>query len=101
MKDVVDRARDVDKLCDIVLENPKSRMIREMAQVCRCAGNQVVDRENFPALLEEPVAQVRPKKSRSSRDYRAQWDGLFISLAGGWRFFMISYSPAWWKLEGA
>ena len=85
MKDVVDRARDVDKLCDIVLENPKSRMIREMAQVCRCAGNQVVDRENFPALLEEPVAQVRPKKSRSSvttarngtaSSYRLREDGV-------------------------
>ena len=32
--------------------------------------------ENFPAAIEQVVAQVRPEKSRASRDYRAQRDGL-------------------------
>ena len=48
-----------------------------MAQVGGSAGDQVVDRENFPAAIEEVVAKVRPEKSRASRDYRAQWDGPF------------------------
>ena len=47
-----------------------------MAHVGGCAGDQIIDRENFPAAIDEAVAKVRPEKSRASRDYRAHWDGL-------------------------
>ena len=78
MQDVIDRARYVDKFRDIVLNDPESRGPREMAQVGGSAGDQVVDREHFPAAIEEVVAKVRPEKSRASRDYRAQRAGLFV-----------------------
>jgi hypothetical protein len=76
MKDIIDLARDIDKFRDIMLDDPKSGVSLEMAQVGRCAGDQVVDRQNFPAAIEEVVAQVRSKKSRSSCDYRAHLNGL-------------------------
>ena len=61
-----------------------------MAQVGGSAGDQVVDRENFPAAIEEVVAQMRPEKSRASRDYRAQRAGLSMQMfSGRLRFFMI------------
>jgi len=41
-------------------------------QIGGCAGDQVVDREDFPTAIEEIVAKVRPEKSCSSRDYSAQ-----------------------------
>jgi alpha-galactosidase len=80
MQDVIDRARHIDKLGDIVLDDSKSRVAREMSQVGRSAGDQVVDRENLPATIEEVVAKVRPEKSGASRDYRAQWAGLFLQM---------------------
>jgi hypothetical protein len=72
MQNVVNRARDIDKFGDIVLDDLKSRVSREMAQVGGSAGDQVIDREYLPAAIEEVVAKVRPQKSRTSRDYRAQ-----------------------------
>jgi hypothetical protein len=80
MQNVIDRARDIDKFGDIVLNDRKSRVSREMAQVGGSAGDQVIDRENLPAAIEEVVAKVRPEKSRSSRDYRAQWAGLSLQM---------------------
>ena len=64
MQNVIDRARDIDKFGDIVLNDPKSRVPREMAQVGGSAGDQVIDREYLPAAIEEVVAKVRPQKSR-------------------------------------
>jgi hypothetical protein len=51
-----------------------------MEQVRGGAGDQVVDRENFPAAIEEVVAKVRPEKARASRNYRAQRDGLSMQM---------------------
>jgi len=83
MKDVIDRARDIDILGDVVLHYCKWRVPCEMAQVGGSAGDHVIDRENFPAAIEEVVAQVRPEKSRASRDYRAQWGGLSLPVLSG------------------
>ena len=94
MQNVIDRARDIDKFGDIVLDDPESRISREMAQVGGSAGDQVVDRENLPAAIEEVVAKVRPEKSRASRDYRAQRAGLSMQMFSvRLRFFMISSFP--------
>src|SRR6202051_341806 len=76
MKDVIHRARDIDILGDVVLHDRKLRVPREMEQFRRSPSDQVIDRENSPAAIEEVVAKVRPEKSRPSRDYRAQRDGL-------------------------
>jgi hypothetical protein len=75
MEDVIDRAGDVDKLGDIVPDDSKSRISLEMAQVGGSASDEVVDRENFPAAIEETVAEMRPEKSCPSRDYSAQREG--------------------------
>ena len=83
MEDVIDRAGDIDKFCDIVLDNPESRISREMAHVGGSAGDQVVDRENIPAAIEEAIAKVRPEKSRASRDYRPQKDALSMLVLSG------------------
>ena len=80
MQDVIDRARDIDKLCDVVLDDPKSCVSREMAQVGSCAGDQVVDRKYFPAAIEEAVAKMRPEKSSGSRDYCAQRVSLAMQM---------------------
>jgi len=72
MKDVLDRTWDIDKLGDIVLDNLESRVSIKMAQVGGCASDQVVNRQNIPAMADEAVAKVRPEKSSAARDYRAQ-----------------------------
>jgi len=56
MKDVIDLARDIYKLCHIVLDDSELRVIREMAQVDGGTCDQVVDHQNFPAAGEEVVA---------------------------------------------
>jgi len=76
-----------------MLHDRKWGVPREMEQVGGGAGDQVVDRENFPAAIDEAIAKVRPEKSRASRDYRAQRDGLSMPLLSRrLRFFMISFS---------
>jgi len=93
VKNLVDRSRDIDKLGDVLLHDRKWRASREMAQVGGSAGDQIVDREYFPTAIEEVVAKVRPEKSRASRDYRAQRDGLSMQTFSGQQlFFMILYS---------
>jgi hypothetical protein len=73
-----------------MLDHRKSRISREMAHVGGVAGDQIVDRQNFPAAIEEIVAQMRPEKSRASRDYRAQGVSNSLRQISGWlRFFMI------------
>jgi hypothetical protein len=93
MQDVIDRAWDVDKFGDIVLQHPESRMSREMPHVGSRTCDQVVDRENLPAVLEEAIAQVGSQKSGTSRDYRAQWNVLpWLPSCVRWPFFMVKYS---------
>jgi hypothetical protein len=90
MKDVIDRAGDINKLCDIMLDNPESRIPGKMADIGGSSGDQIVDRQNLPAVIEQGVAQMRPKKSRSACDYRAQWSRLSPRLfCGRLHFFMI------------
>jgi hypothetical protein len=61
-----------------------------MADIGGSAGDQIVDRENIPAVIEKVVAQMRPKKSRSACDYRAQRSSLSPRLfCGRLHFFMI------------
>jgi hypothetical protein len=84
-----------------MLHDRKWGVPREMEQVAGGAGDQVVDRQNFPAAIDEAIAKVRSEKSRASRDYRAQWDGLFMPLLSGrLRFFMTSFSLKRSKLVG-
>jgi hypothetical protein len=77
MKDVINRTWDVDILRDIVLHDCKRRFRFQMAQVGGRAGDQVVDRQNFPAAIEEVIAKMRPEKSGATGDYRAQ--GRFLT----------------------
>src|ERR1700746_134486 len=90
MKDVIDRAGDIDKLGDVVLHDRERRIPRKMAKVGGGAGNQVVDSENFPAAIAELVAKGRSEKSRSSRDYCAHRNPLLRPMFSGSLFgFMI------------
>jgi hypothetical protein len=61
-----------------MLDDSKSRVSREVAQVGWSASDHVVDREYFPAVIEQTVAEMRPEKARASRDYRAQRVGLSL-----------------------
>ena len=91
MQDVIDRSGDIDKLGDIVLDDPEAGIGREVAQIDGGASHHVVDRKNIPAAIDETVAKMGPQKSSAARDYRAQRDGpLLTTLTRGLYFFMIA-----------
>ena len=72
MEDVIDRSGHIDKLGDVMLDDPEPGVIREMAEVDGSAGHQIVDGQNFPVACEEIIAKVGSEEAGAPRDYRAQ-----------------------------
>jgi hypothetical protein len=55
-----------------------------MVKICRDAGDEVIERKNFPSFRKQTIANVRSEKSRSTSDHRAheasEKDGLQFSV---------------------
>ncbi len=58
MQHVVDRAVDLDRLGDIVLEESKRRVVDQVRDVAAIAGQEVVHADDFIAVTQESLAKV-------------------------------------------
>ena len=51
-----------------------------MAHIGFVPGDQVVDRQHFPAAIEQIIAKMRSEKSRAACDYCAHHVGLIVGV---------------------
>src|SRR5438046_2664245 len=72
MQDVLDRPIDLDRLGDVVLDKSKRGVADIVCDVAAIAGQEVVHANDFIAVIQESVAEVRPNESRSSGDDGSQ-----------------------------
>src|SRR5271154_6537621 len=71
MEDVAYLSRDVHRIAHVQFHKLKLRVSFKMREVLLRPGDQIIERQNFPTLFEQPVAKMRSKKTRSSRNHRA------------------------------
>jgi hypothetical protein len=76
-----------------VLDHPEASVSLEMADISGIACDQVVNRKNVPAAIEEVIAQMRPEKSRTPRDYCAQWENLSKRKVCEYLSFFMARNP--------
>jgi hypothetical protein len=58
-----------------VLDELKIRMIEKRSNVCERSRGEIVDTVHAMALLDEPIAQVRPDEAGASRHHDIQLRG--------------------------
>jgi hypothetical protein len=64
----VERAIDVDVLADVVLDEAKALMPKQVGDVVHVASNEVVHADDGVTFGNEPVAQVRPQEAGGAGD---------------------------------
>src|SRR5215471_1999303 len=69
MKHILDRAGDRKGVIYILAFETEFRIRFEMRKVRFVPGDQIIDRQNFPALGQQPIAKVRSEESCSSRNH--------------------------------
>jgi hypothetical protein len=52
------RARDLNRLADIVLNELKSWPIQQMADVFTMSGDEVIERNDLVPVFHEPIADM-------------------------------------------
>src|SRR6185369_5324302 len=50
----------------------------QVTDVAVHAGHHVIERQHLPAFGKEPVAQMRPQKTRTTRDHRTHSSSMKI-----------------------
>src|SRR5262249_13410760 len=63
MQDIVQRARNMNELGDIVVVKLKLRQREQVLDVAHVARNQVVHADDMESFLDKPVAQVRTEET--------------------------------------
>ena len=71
MQNGVHRAGHINVARDVGPREPEPRVVRQVGNVGLDAGDQIVHRQDVPALGDEPVAQMRTKKPGSACNHRA------------------------------
>jgi hypothetical protein len=66
MEDVIDRAGDEDELAHVAPDKVKIRVTREMGEVIRGAGDDVVDSDDAKAFGEKAVGEMGAEESGGS-----------------------------------
>ena len=90
MEDVIDLTRNLDRLGDVVFDKFKPGVVDEAGDVAASTRQQIVDANDFVAVLEKPFAKVRSDKPCAAGDDRSQrpcssvddWGDQPIPLAG-------------------
>ena len=67
MQHAVERAIELNELGDVVPHEAESRIGREMLEIPRRPGDEVVHSHHLVLLREEAVSQMRTEKARGSR----------------------------------
>src|SRR5712671_1727434 len=62
MENVIDRPRNVYVVGNVRARESKTRIFVQVADVGVRAGYEVIERQNVPALGDQPVAKMRPQK---------------------------------------
>ena len=72
MEDVVDLAVDLDRLGDIVLDEPETGVLEQACDVSASAGQQIVHADDLVAVAQETLAEMRSDEPRPAGDDRSQ-----------------------------
>ena len=79
MKNVIHRARHFDEFGDVVLNHAESRIgLARWRTLASVPVTRLSIGQALPIRLDQVVAQMRPEKSRTSRNYCAQRPRLSI-----------------------
>jgi len=71
MKDVIEFfVRQKNEIGNVVFDEMKILVAGKMTDVCRIAGNQIVDRDHAVTFGKKSVDQVRSQKTRATGDNR-------------------------------
>ena len=70
MQDRIDRAVQVERLADVVLDGLERLVVAKVSNVPGRAGHEVVDADDRPPVGEQPLAEVRPEEACPSGDDR-------------------------------
>jgi hypothetical protein len=71
MEDSIDLSFDVYEICDVVLDEPELRITKEVCDVIRASGDEIVKAYYFVPLGDEPVAEVRSDETGTAGDENA------------------------------
>ena len=63
MQNGVNRAFQIERFTDVVLDRLKGLVVAEMRDVLRLAGHEVVDADDLPAVGQQALGEVRPKEA--------------------------------------
>jgi hypothetical protein len=67
----VDLAGDVHVVGDVGLHHPERADADQVRDVAGVAGDEVVQAEHVPAVLQQPLAQVRAEEPGATRHHRS------------------------------
>src|SRR6476660_6447861 len=93
MQDIVDRAVDLKRLRHIMFDQREICLTPQRFDVCRGAGDEVIDANDFVAPAEETLAQVRTDESCPAGDECAHAVSLAVDYLPC--FTMLSSHLAW------
>ena len=65
-----------ERLDDVVLDKPKTRLIHERREVLHPAGREIVEAGHAVAFGKKPLAEVRSKEPGSAGDENTHLPGL-------------------------
>src|SRR5438067_2504560 len=68
VKNVIHVFIDEDVLRDILLDETVILVAREVLDVLRISGDEIVDSDDAESLREKPIGQMRTEKSRAAGD---------------------------------
>src|SRR5206468_7760357 len=76
VQDRVERSLDVDVLRDVLMDERKAPLWKQVGDVVGVPGDDVVDAEHLVPVGEESLAQMRADESRPARDHHLG-DGFY------------------------
>ena len=76
MENIVDWSINLDRLADVVFDEPERRLSISCAEVAAVAGQQVVHADDFVAVTHESLTKVRPDETCSTSNDCSQGESF-------------------------